>query len=223
MKKIAAVIAVIAVFAVNGFSADAVKKPVVEKKAPVKEVVKDLKIAPPEAVKPSVVKVSEVVVEDFEAEKIAIKASSYMGDASGMEETAEDKILLEQDTKRFMSGKKSAKLTYTQIPANEKKFAQITLASENAMDTNNAISFYVLAEKGKGSIAVNLFDTKWKKWVSQTINADKKEWTLITIKDSEFVSDAREGKWGNINRVQLIIKGSGVFYFDNVKFIKAVK
>ncbi|OGF47485.1 MAG: hypothetical protein A2452_03115 [Candidatus Firestonebacteria bacterium RIFOXYC2_FULL_39_67] len=225
MKKTVSVIALLSVLAAYGFSADTEKKTTapVNKNAAVKEVPKDLKVVMPETVKPAGVKAAEAVLEDFEAEPFTVKASSYIGDASGMEETVEDKILLVQDGKKFKTGKKSAKLAYSQNPANEKKFAQITLSSENVMALNNAVSFYVFVEKGKGSIAINLFDSKWKKWTSQTINADKSEWVQITVKDSEFVSDTREGKWANINKAQLIIKGSGVFYFDNVKFVKEAK
>ena len=223
MKKTVQVIAILFVVVGLGFSADAVKKTAPVTKTNVKEVPKDLRIPVPEAAKPAAVKSTEVVVDDFEAEKLSAVAASMMGDAAGIEETAEDKVLLEQDSKKVKTGKKSAKLTYSQNPANEKKFGQITLSSASAMGVNNAVSFYVFAGKGKSSISVYLYDTSWKKWISQSVNVDKSEWVLVTLKDSDFVSDTRPGKWENINKLQIIVKGSGVFNFDGVKFIKAAK
>lgn len=211
MKKI---VIVIACLLFSGFCLAAdVKAPVAAKKeAPKAE-------AP---VSPKA-KSAEVVVDNFEEEKTDWLAASFMGDSTGMEQTSEDTMLLDLSTKRFNNGKKSLRIEYEQKPAKDNKFAQVSAGNrEKTMGDNNAVSFFVAVEKGNVMLTVSLFDKSWNKWVSQVVTVDKKEWKNVTIKNSDFVSTGK-GKWADVVKVQIVIKGSGIFYFDDVMFVKADK
>ena len=163
---------------------------------------------------------ADVVVDGFEGAKTDWKAAAFIGGSSGMEETMEDTILVENSSKEAKTGNKSLRIEYTQNPAKENKFAQIAApSSEKVMGDNKAVSFYAKGENAKTVIAVRLFDRSWKKWSSQEITIDNKGWRKISLKSEDLTGDAK-GKWAVIAKMQIIVKGSCVLYIDDVKYVQ---
>lgn len=163
---------------------------------------------------------ADVVIDGFEGEKTDWKGNAFISSQDGMEESAEEKILAEVSTKEAFAGKQSLRIEYIMSPVKANKFAQVSAyLSGKSMGENSAISLYVKAEGAKTAITVSLFDDKWKKWVSKDITVGTAGWQNIVLKASDLTGDAN-ASWAKISKIQIVMKGSGVVYLDEVKFIK---
>jgi hypothetical protein len=167
--------------------------------------------------------VKEVIVDNFEGEKLNWRGIAFISSKEGgQEESTEDviKIELNKNEKYVKNGKQSLKVEYSVKNPSDLKFAQISITSDKPLGENNAISLWIFKVKGKMSLEFALFDNvSWKKRLSQAVPLNFEGWKLITLSLNDFTTVPNWSK-DNAKVIQIAIRGEGIFYLDDLKFIK---
>jgi len=167
--------------------------------------------------------VKEVIVDNFEGEKLNWRGIAFISSKEGgQEESTEDviKIELNKNEKYVKNGKQSLKVEYSVKNPSDLKFAQISITSDKPLGENNAISLWIFKVKGKMSLEFALFDNvSWKKRLSQAVPLNFEGWKLITLSLNDFTTSPNWSK-DNAKVIQIAIRGEGIFYLDDLKFIK---